>query len=134
MNLFGNGVQIILDWRSAAQYHLEHKVIQYLSRLGLHKTIKEAHIKEILGYLWHGKPIEVLIYTDQMIETKNIFILQELQDYILKHQNEICNYEKRQKFAGKVIGLDRGEKANDIIVAHRQKKNLWLGLKRVQML
>ncbi len=117
INLFGNGIQIILDW-----YHLEDKVRKYLSRLGLDKAIKEAHIKEILGYLWHGKAVEALIYTDEMIDTKKISILQELQDYIFKHRSEICNYEKRQKFARKVIGSGKGEKANDIIVAHRQKK------------
>lgn len=117
ISLFGNGIQIILDW-----YHLEDKVRKYLSRLGLNKTIKEEHIKEILGYLWNGKPIEALIYTDVMIQTKQWQILEELQNYILKHQYEICDYEKRQKVAGKTIGSGRGEKANDIIVAHRQKK------------
>lgn len=117
VSLFGEGVQVILDW-----YHLEDKIRKYLSRLGLNKTLKEEHIQEMLGYLWHGKPIEALIYADVMIQTKHLQILEELQNYILKHQSEICNYEKRQKVAGKTIGSGRGEKANDIIVARRQKK------------
>lgn len=114
--LFGKDVMIILDW-----YHLTEKIRQYSSRLGLSKSIKESHITEMLRYLWNGQPINALIYSDVMIETKNVTILEELQQYILKHQDEICNYGYR-KVIGKIIGSGKGEKANDQLVAHRQKK------------
>jgi hypothetical protein len=39
----------------------------------------------------------------------------------VKHHDEIINYQQRKKI-GKPIGSGRGEKANDLIVAHRQKK------------
>lgn len=114
--LFGKDIMIILDW-----YHLTEKVRQYTSRLGLSKSVKESHIAEMLRYLWNGQAMSALIYSDVMIETKNGVILEELQQYILKHQDEICNYQYR-KAIGKVIGSGKGEKANDQIVAHRQKK------------
>lgn len=114
--LFGKDIIIILDW-----YHLTEKVRQYTSRLGLSKSVKESHIAEMLRYLWNGQAMSALIYSDVMIETKNGVILEELQQYILKHQDEICNYQYR-KAIGKVIGSGKGEKANDQIVAHRQKK------------
>jgi hypothetical protein len=114
--LFGKDVMIILDW-----YHLTEKIRQYSSRLGLSKSIKESRITEMLRYLWNGQAMGTLIYSDVMIETKNVTILEELQQYILKHENEICNYGYR-KAIGKIIGSGKGEKANDQLVAHRQKK------------
>lgn len=114
--LFGKDVMIILDW-----YHLTEKIRQYSSRLGLSKSVKESHITEMLRYLWNGQAMSALIYSDVMIETKNVVILEELQQYILKHQDEICNYGYR-KAIGKIIGSGKGEKANDQLVAHRQKK------------
>jgi hypothetical protein len=85
--LFGKDITIILDW-----YHLTEKIRQYTSRLGLFKSVKESHITEMLRYLWNGQAISALIYSDVMIETKNVIILEELQQYIIKHQDEICNY------------------------------------------
>ncbi len=117
-NLFGENVIMILDW-----YHLENKIWQYMSRLGLLKHLKEKHVQEMLNYLWVGQVEEALIYSDVMIETQRNKILEELQNYLLKHKNEIINYSKRQ-FIGKIIGSGRGEKANDQLVAIRQKKKV----------
>jgi hypothetical protein len=114
--LFGKNVSILLDW-----YHLEAKIRQYLSRLGLEKQTKENHIHEMLYYLWQGQTTESLIYSDARIKTQKVSILEELQNYLLKHQSEICDYGKRQTL-GKTIGSGRGEKANDQLIAHRQKK------------
>jgi hypothetical protein len=116
--LFGLGVTIILDW-----YHLQKKVWECLSQLGLPKDIKQTHGKELCHYLWKGQVGEALTYTDVRvsIETKKQDKLQELQTYLQKHQAEICNYGKRQA-AGKIIGSGKGEKVNDQLVANRQKK------------
>jgi hypothetical protein len=124
--LFGKDVMIILDWYYSGGEPLTEKIRLYSSRLGLSKSIKESHITEMLRYLWNGQPINALIYSDVMIETKNVVILEELQQYILKHQNEIYNraafrYGYR-KVIGKIIGSGKGEKSNDQLVAHRQKK------------
>jgi hypothetical protein len=118
--LFGKNACIILDW-----YHLEKKIWQYLSRLGQGKDKKEQHAKTLLHYLWHGWTTDALIYTEQEINVVTLRqpILEELQNYILKHQDEIIDYDTRWRCAQKSIGSGRGEKANDQIVADRQKHN-----------
>lgn len=114
--LFGEDVPVILDW-----YHLSKKVRDYLSRLSLKKQDKEEHIRQMQAYLWRGQAREALIYSDEMVKTRQGAILEELQGYLLKHEGEICDYQRRQQ-AGKAIGSGRGEKANDQMVALRQKK------------
>jgi len=114
--LFGQDVPVILDW-----YHLSKKIRDYLSRLSLKKEDKEKHIQQIQAYLWWGQAREALIYSDERIETRQGAILEELQGYLLKHEQEICDYQRRQQ-AGKAIGSGRGEKANDQMIAQRQKK------------
>jgi hypothetical protein len=118
--LLGKNVCIILDW-----YHLETKIWQYMSRLGQGKAKKERHAKELLHYLWHGNTTDALIYTEQEIQvaTLRVPILEELQNYILKHQDEIIDYDTRWRIAQKTIGSGRGEKANHQIIADRQKHN-----------
>ena len=97
------------------------KTTRFLPHLFILYPNIEAHITEILCFLRNGQAINALIYSDVMIETKNVSILEELQQYILKHQDEICNYGYR-KATGKIIGSGKGKKANDQLVAHRQKK------------
>jgi len=118
--LFGKGAIVILDW-----YHLKKKIWQYMSRLGQGKVKKEQHAHQVLWYLWHGWVTEALIYMEQKIHviTFRKPILEELQNYILKHEHEIIDYDTRWRFAGKAIGSGRGEKGNDQIVAIRQKHN-----------
>jgi hypothetical protein len=118
--LLGKNVCIILDW-----YHLETKIWQYMSRLGQSKDKKEQFAKKLLHYLWHGYVTDGLIYTEQEIKvpSNRKHILEELQNYILKHQNEIIDYDTRWRLAKKTIGSGRGEKANHQIIADRQKHN-----------
>ncbi len=52
---------------------------------------------------------------------KNTAKREELFAYLTKPTSEIIHYEKR-KATGKKIGSGRVEKANDVLVAHRQKK------------
>ena len=118
--LLGKNVCIILDW-----YHLETKIWQYMSRLGLKKDKKEQYAQQLLHYLWHGYSTDALIFTEQAINVvpNRVYILEELQNYILKHQDEIIDYDTRWRLAQKVIGSGRGEKANHQIIANRQKHN-----------
>jgi hypothetical protein len=118
--LFGKDALVILDW-----YHLKKKIWQYMSRLGQAKVKKEQHAYQVLWYLWHDWVTEALIYMEQKIHviTFRKPILEELQNYILKHEHEIIDYDTRWRFAGKAIGSGRGEKGNDQIVAIPQKYN-----------
>lgn len=60
-------------------------------------------------------------YLDNLTRIKNASKYKELRDYLEKHEAEIIDYGLRKK-AGKTIGSRRAEKANDLVVAHRQKK------------
>jgi hypothetical protein len=109
-------IDIILDW-----YHLQLKVKNLMSMIALNKTDKELFINDLKFLLWNGNAAEAIIYIDNLSRVKNETKQKELRDYLEKHQDEIINYGLR-KDAGKTIGSGRGEKQNDIVVAHRQKK------------
>ena len=114
--LFGTAICIILDW-----YHLRLKVKNLMSMIAPTKAYKELYIKELSALLWHGKVAEALLYLTSLPAVKNEEARATLYTYIEKHATEIIDYGLRQQ-QGKTIGSGRGEKLNDTIVAHRQKK------------
>jgi hypothetical protein len=114
--VFGMLVCIILDW-----YHLQLKVKNLMSMIAPNKELKTLYIKDLNALLWRGKASEAIEYLSNIPQVKNQEKWEELIGYIDKHKAEIIDYDKRQK-AGKTIGSGRCEKANDTIVAHRQKK------------
>ncbi len=115
-SIFGVALCIILDW-----YHLQLKVKNLMSMIALNKEDKELFINDLKLLLWNGEAAEAIIYIDNMSRVKNQVRQKELRDYIEKHHHEIINYGLRKR-VGKTIGSGRGEKQNDLIVAHRQKK------------
>jgi hypothetical protein len=114
--IFGIYVCIILDW-----YHLQLKVKNLMSMIATNKEDKELFISDLKSLLWTGNAAEAIIYIDNISRVKNEIKRKELRDYLEKHQDEIINYGLRKE-AGKTIGSGRGEKQNDLVVAHRQKK------------
>jgi hypothetical protein len=114
--VFGMLVCIILDW-----YHLQLKIKNLMSMIAPNKDLKTIYIKDLNALLWRGKADEAIDYLLKIPAVKNQEKYEELIGYIQKHKTEIIDYEKRKK-AGKTIGSGRCEKANDTIVAHRQKK------------
>lgn len=115
-SIFGALVFVILDW-----YHLQHKIQNIMSMMVWNKKDKELHYNTICNLLWHGKVEETIEYIRSMVGIKNILKQQELLGYLEKHKHEIIDYQRRQE-VGKTIGSGRGEKANDQVVARRQKK------------
>ncbi len=114
--IFGLNLCIILDW-----YHLQLKVKNLMSMIAYNKADKELYINDLKELLWFGNATEAMIYLDNMDKIKNEVKHKELRDYLEKHQKEIINYDLRQS-VHKTIGSGRCEKANDLVVAHRQKK------------
>lgn len=114
--VFGLNVRIILDW-----YHLQLKVKNLMSMIAPNKSDKMLYINDLKLMLWAGNVSGTLIYIDNIGRVKNEEKKQELRDYLEKHQSEIIDYGLR-KSVNKTIGSGRVEKANDLIVAHRQKK------------
>jgi hypothetical protein len=124
--IFGENAIIILDW-----YHLRKKMREQMSRLGLKKEAKETHLTKILAELWFGNILDTLIYIEQEIWTTvkpdKRAIVEDLLFYLDKHKAEIIDYRTRYLLP-KTIGSGRGEKANDQIVAIRQKTTARLGV------
>lgn len=114
--VFGTAVCIILDW-----YHLRLKVKNLMSMIAPTKAHKEVYIKDLSTLLWHGQVADALAYLAELPAVKNDDARTTLCTYIEKHATEIINYDRRKE-QGKTIGSGRGEKINDTIVAHRQKK------------
>jgi hypothetical protein len=114
--VFGLSVCIILDW-----YHLQLKVKNLMSMIATNKIDKMLYINDLKSLLWNGNVAESLIYIDNISRVKNEEKKQELRDYLERHQSEIIDYGLRQA-ANKTIGSGRVEKANDLVIAHRQKK------------
>lgn len=114
--IFGSYVVIILDW-----YHLSKKVSNLMSMINQNKADKIFNISVINKFLWDGKVTEAIGFIERISTVKNKEKREELKNYLIKHANEIIDYSKR-KSIGKTIGSGRCEKANDQIVAHRQKK------------
>jgi hypothetical protein len=109
-------VLIILDW-----YHLQKKVQTLISMICYgKKEDKLKHIQAINALLWRGKVDDALRYIS-LLDVRNKEKHEELITYLTKHSSEIIDYKLRQE-AGRVIGSGRGEKANDIAIARRQKK------------
>lgn len=115
-SIFGAAVCIILDW-----YHLQLKVKNLMSMIAINKEEKELNISKLKELLWVGNVAEAIIYIDNITRVKNTVKCKELRDYLEKHQHEIIDYGTRQS-VGKTIGSGRCEKANDLVVAYRQKK------------
>lgn len=91
-----------------------------MSMIAPNKADKEQHIKEINSALWKGDTKQAIAFLDT-IKPRNKEKKDELLGYLTRHQAEIIDYDRRQK-AAKPIGSGRGEKANDTLIANRQKK------------
>jgi hypothetical protein len=115
--VFGVTITIILDW-----YHLQKKVSELLSMIAINKRDKQKHLDLILPLLWRGNAPDAISYLTAIAQVKSPDRLQELVDYLRKHQSEIIDYERRKK-AFKPIGSGRMEKAVDQVIGKRQKDN-----------
>ena len=112
--LFGEGVQVILDW-----YHLERRVYQQLSMAAHSMSEREQWERTVLGFLWNGNSAAAQEFLTAQ-KARNARAMSDLQGYLDKHASEIIDYERRQK-AGKPIGSGRMEKCVDQVVGYRQK-------------
>jgi hypothetical protein len=111
--------RIILDW-----YHLKKKCKERLS-MGMNgKKIRNEVLKGVLSILWLGKvdiAIEYLKSLDSS-KIKNKEHIENLIAYFERNWSYIPCYALRKKL-GLRVSSNRGEKANDMIVAKRQKHN-----------
>jgi hypothetical protein len=111
--------KIILDW-----FHLEKKCKDLLSMAISGKQIKNQTLTEMLAWLWLGKVDRAIKVLSDLKEDviKNTKERDNLIKYLQRNQDCIPCYALRQKL-GLRISSNPVEKANDLLVSHRQKHN-----------
>ena len=109
--------EIVLDW-----FHLAKKCKERLSMAMKGKEMRNAALKQLLVLLWLGKTDMAINYLKCLdpASIKNSAHIVKLIEYLKRNMAIIPNYALRKE-----IGLrnssNRGEKANDLVVAGRQK-------------
>ena len=111
---------IILDW-----LHLEKKCNEFLSMGTKGSKDEKQRIKEELAsILWTGRHQNAIKYLDSLKNShiKNPTKIEELKGYIRRKSPNMTCYALRHEL-GLRISSNRVEKANDLVVATRQKHN-----------
>lgn len=112
-------VSVILDW-----YHLKKKCRELLSMASKGSQIRHAILEELMPLLWHGLVDQAIDYLSHLAtdQIKNDDELKHLMSYLEKNRGMIPVYAVRREL-GLRNSSNRGEKANDLLVAARQKHN-----------
>jgi hypothetical protein len=107
---------MILDW-----YHLHQKCLELSSRICPNKAAKAQLLQRLYRRLWRGDVVAALsVLEGQRREARNEAKLAELIGYLQARAPWIPNYRQR-RIERKYIGSGQVEKANELIVARRQK-------------
>ena len=108
--------ECLLDW-----YHLVKKVKDRISRMGGSKEAKQALRRAVVAALWNGRSDQALQRLADYQETAtNPQALAELVEYLQVREAELPHYRVRRA-QRQYIGSGQVEKANDLLVARRQK-------------
>jgi hypothetical protein len=112
-------MSVILDW-----YHLRKKCRELLSLALKGSKIRNAVLGKLMPLLWYGLVDQALDYLSTIPEAqiKNQDELIHLITYLGKNRPMIPVYAVRREL-GLRNSSNRGEKANDLLVAQRQKHN-----------
>jgi len=107
---------MILDW-----YHLGQKCLELSSRICWNKVAKAQLLHRLYRRLWRGDVVAAItVLEGQRREARNEAKLDELIAYLQARAPWIPNYRQRL-LERHSIGSGQVEKANDLIVARRQK-------------
>jgi len=112
-----NKISVILDW-----FHLEKKCKERLSMALKGSKIRNGVLEKLMPLLWHGLVDEAMDYLKNLPQEliRNEEQIQSLIDYLEKNKPMIPVYSIRKRL-GLRNSSNRVEKANDLIVAERQK-------------
>ena len=110
-------LSVILDW-----YHLKKKCQNLLSMAMKGKDIRNTVLEKLMPLLWHGLVDQAVTYLKSLPESeiKNEDERIHLINYLTKNRPMIPVYAVRKEL-GLRNSSNRAEKANDLIVANRQK-------------
>jgi hypothetical protein len=109
--------EIVLDW-----FHLAKKCKERLSMAMKGKELRNAAVKQATLFLWLGKTDMAIHYLQSLDPSslKNSAQIEKLIEYFRRNMAIIPNYASRKEL-GLRNSSNRGEKANDLVVAGRQK-------------
>ena len=112
-------VSVILDW-----YHLRKKCRELLSMALKGSKLRNAVLEKLMPLLWYGLVDQAIDYLSTLpaAQIKNQDERLHLLTYLSKNRPMIPVYAVRRKL-GLRNSSNRGEKANDLLVAERQKHN-----------
>lgn len=111
------GLTLVLDW-----YHLKKKCKSLLSMAMKGTEIRKKILENLTPLLWHGLVDQAVIYLESLPESeiKNDEARIDLITYLTRNRPMIPVYAVRKRL-GLRNSSNRGEKANDLMVANRQK-------------
>jgi hypothetical protein len=108
--------QMILDW-----FHLRKRVSELASMICAGRKAKAALLRAVLRHLWQGQVEQAIgVLEAYRGQARNEERLEELLVYLHERKPYIPNYRERRR-EREYIGSGHVEKANDLIVAKRQK-------------
>ena len=111
---------VILDW-----LHLKKKCNEFLSiAIKGSKDEKQQIKKELVSILWTGRSESAIKYLEALKKShiKNPIKIEGLKGYISRKSPNLTCYALRHEL-GLRISSNHVEKANDLVVANRQKHN-----------
>jgi hypothetical protein len=107
---------MLLDW-----YHLQQKCTEQCSRICHSKQTKARLLLRLYRRLWRGDvAAAIAVLEAYRPKAKNAEVLDTLVAYLGAREAWIPNYRQR-RIEQQYIGSGQVEKANDLIVARRQK-------------
>jgi hypothetical protein len=107
---------MVLDW-----FHLQEKCRAFSSRICQGREAKRLFLRRLYRRLWAGKVAEAVTMLEQYRDrAKQAEALEELIAYLRIRAEWIPNYRARRR-EQQYIGSGHVEKANDLLVARRQK-------------
>lgn len=108
--------ELVVDW-----YHLSKKCYQLTSMICRGLVEKRKLFAKLLFHLWRGKVEEAIkLLEAYRSEAKNKEVLEKLIKYLRDRRDYLPSYKERRA-QRRYIGSGHTEKANDFIVARRQK-------------
>jgi hypothetical protein len=111
------GAQHLLDW-----YHLEQKCRDQASRICRDKEAQGRLLRRVYRRLWGGQVAAAVAWLEgYRPQARNTAALDELIGYLQARAAWIPNYRQRRR-ERQYIGSGHAEKANDRLVARRQKR------------
>ena len=109
-------IMMLLDW-----HHLQQRCLELSSRICRNRAAKAQLLRRLYRRLWCGDVgAAIAVLEVQRAETKNVAKLDELIGYLQARAPWIPNYRQR-RIEQRFSGSGHVEKANDLIVARRQK-------------